>query len=86
MSCTQKWSGSNLDILTCLLLYGRASTRKMLCEQLAYFGPGTFQQQLDIAYKDFVAFCRSKKLEHSQPAFKESKAPWLTIQLDTLFL
>ena len=48
--------------------------RTMLCEELEYWGPGSFQQQLDKAYQDFVAFCRARKLDQSQPPFKESKA------------
>ena len=48
----------------------------MLCQQLEYFGPGTFQQQLDKAYKDFIAFARTNKMDHSQPPFKESKVTW----------
>lgn len=48
----------------------------MLCQQLEYFGPGTFQQQLDNAYKDFIAFARTNKMDHSQPPFKESKVTW----------
>lgn len=47
----------------------------MLTEELEYFGPGSFQYQLDEAYKNFVAFCRSRRLDHSQPPFKASKVP-----------
>ena len=57
------------------------SLRTMLCQRLEYFGPGTFQQQLDEAYKDFVGFCKANKLEHSQPPFKESKVAWFFLKL-----
>ena len=50
--------------------------RHMLCQELEYYGPGTFQQQLDKAYKDFLGFCRAKKMDQSQPPFKESKVSW----------
>lgn len=50
--------------------------RQMLCQELEYFGPGTFQQQLDKAYKNFVGFSRANKMDQSQPPFKESKVPW----------
>ncbi|CAL1171269.1 unnamed protein product [Cladocopium goreaui] len=50
--------------------------RQMLCQELEYFGPGTFQQQLDKAYKDFVGFSRANKMDQSQPPFKEWKVPW----------
>ena len=50
--------------------------RHMLCQELEYYGPGTFQQQLDKAYKDFNRFSRSNKMDQSQPPFKESKVPW----------
>ena len=51
----------------------------MLAQELKRWGEGTFQQQLDKAYKDFTSFCRAKKLHHSQPPFKVSKmtVPWL---------
>ena len=52
-------------------------TRTMLVEEMEFFGPGTFQQQLDSAYKDFVSFCRDRKLKHSQPPFRENKVLWL---------
>lgn len=52
----------------------------MLCQELEYFGPGTFQQQLDQAYKDFQTFCRANKLDQSQPPFKESKVPGYVIE------
>ena len=45
----------------------------MLAEQLEFWGPGTFQQQLDKAYDDFIAYCHLKKMDQSQPPFKESK-------------
>ncbi|CAL1127244.1 unnamed protein product [Cladocopium goreaui] len=45
----------------------------MLAQQLNWWGPGTFQEQLEKAYQDFVAYCRTKKLGHSQPPFKLSK-------------
>jgi hypothetical protein len=48
----------------------------MLAEQMEYWGPGTFQQQLDHAYDDFVRYCRRNKLGHSQPPFKVSKVVW----------
>ena len=54
----------------------KTTSRMMLCQQLEYFGPGTFQQQLDKAYKDFIAFARTNKMDHSQPPFKESKVTW----------
>ena len=58
----------------------------MLCQELEYYGPGTFQQQLDKAYKDFNRFSRSNKMDQSQPPFKESKVPWYwlsyQVQLD----
>ena len=48
----------------------------MLAEHMEYWGPGTFQQQLDKAFDDFLAYCRLKKLDQSQPPFKESKVFW----------
>ena len=30
----------------------------------------------DKAYKDFIAFARTNKMDHSQPPFKESKVTW----------
>ena len=55
------------------------ATRIMLAQQLNWWGPGTFQEQLEKAYQDFVAYCRTKKLGHSQPPFKLSKVFWLDI-------
>ncbi|CAL1126269.1 unnamed protein product [Cladocopium goreaui] len=41
----------------------------MLLMDLLYFGPRTFEEQLDTAYKSFVGFCRQHKIHHSQPPF-----------------
>jgi hypothetical protein len=45
----------------------------LLSQVLEFYGTGTFQQQLDNAYKDFVRFSREKRMDQSQPPFKESK-------------
>ena len=57
----------------------------MLAEQLEYWGPGTFQQQLDHAYDDFIRYCRRNKLGHSQPPFKVSKVFWRSNLFLTVF-
>lgn len=43
--------------------------RVLLAEELQYFGAGDFRCQLDAAHKHFVAFCRSRRIKHSQPPF-----------------
>ena len=43
--------------------------RIILAEQLRYWGNGSFQACMDNAYKDFVSFCRIRKLDQSQPPF-----------------
>lgn len=49
--------------------------RVLLVERMKYFGDGSFEQQLDRAYKDFVGFCRQRKLQHSQPPFLPKHDP-----------
>lgn len=41
----------------------------LLAEELQYFGPDTFGDQIDRAYQHFTSFCRSRKIQHSQPPF-----------------
>ena len=43
--------------------------RILLCEELSFFGPPPFAGQLDSAYKDFLAYCKSHGIRHSQPPF-----------------
>lgn len=43
--------------------------RVLLAEELQYFGAGDFCDQLDAGYKHFVAFCRHRRIQHSQPPF-----------------
>ncbi|CAL1132282.1 unnamed protein product [Cladocopium goreaui] len=52
-----------------LLYVCNAGALLLLCEDFEYFGTGTFAEQLDVAYQDFLAFCRSKRIPHSQPPF-----------------
>ena len=51
--------------------------RLLLCEDLQYFGAGSFGDQLDVAYKDFVAYCKVQKIKHSQPPFLPKMVLWL---------
>ena len=51
--------------------------RIMLAEELKYWGNGTLQNQLDLAFRDFVSYCRLHKLPHSQPPFKVKMVLWL---------
>ena len=53
--------------------------RLLLTEDLAYFGHGTFAQQLDEAYRAFTAFCKSKKIRHTQPPFTPKMVTWRCI-------
>ncbi|CAK9045248.1 unnamed protein product [Durusdinium trenchii] len=43
--------------------------RLLLCEDFQYYGAGTFAEQLDVAYRDFVGLCRARRIKHSQPPF-----------------
>ncbi|CAK9036671.1 Uncharacterized protein SCF082_LOCUS21823 [Durusdinium trenchii] len=52
-----------------LLFSCNAGALLLLCEDLTHFGQGTFAEQLDEAYRDFLAFCRSRQIRHSQPPF-----------------
>ncbi|CAK9015825.1 unnamed protein product [Durusdinium trenchii] len=52
-----------------LLFASNGSSLKMLCQELLWWGPGDFQSQLDSAYGAFKAYCRARKIAHSQPAF-----------------
>lgn len=61
--------------------YSLAALRTMLTEQLEYYGHGSFQDQLDNAYADFIAYARRNKLDHSQPPFKASKVFWHIIHI-----
>ena len=61
---------------------------RMLLIDLLYFGPGPFAEQLDTAYKSFVAFCRWKKINQSQPPFTDRMVSWFknfTMVLVSLF-
>ena len=51
-------------------------TRIILAEQLHCWGNGDFQSCMDTAYKDFVSYCRIKKLDHSQPPFTTKMVLW----------
>lgn len=51
-------------------------TRLLLTEDLAYFGHGTFVEQLDEAYRAFTAFCKSKKIRHTQAPFTPKMVTW----------
>ena len=53
--------------------------RLLLCDDLEFFGPGTFEQKLDSAYKDFLAYCKRHKVNHSQPPFLPKMVPWTTM-------
>lgn len=50
--------------------------RLLLTEDLAYFGHGTFVEQLDEAYRAFTAFCKSKKIRHTQAPFTPKMVTW----------
>ena len=50
--------------------------RVLLTEELQYFGEGTFSVQLDAAYKHFLGFCRSRRLQHSQAPFVPKMVSW----------
>ena len=50
--------------------------RWLLTEELEYFGPGAFGDQLDAAYKHFVSFCRSQHIRHSQAPFLPKMVTW----------
>ena len=55
---------------------------RMLLNDLLYFGPGPLEQQLDTAYKSFLAFCRQHKTKHSQPPFTlRCDSWWQTLAL-----
>lgn len=43
--------------------------RSILAEELLYFGHGTFEQQLDWAYKHFCSYCYTWRIKHSQTPF-----------------
>lgn len=43
--------------------------RRMLCEDVGYFGAGPFEEQLDRSYASYVAFCRDHRIKQSQPPF-----------------
>lgn len=61
---------------------------RMLLIDLLYFGPGPFAEQLDTAYKSFVAFCQWKKINQSQPPFTDRMVSWFknfTMVLVSLF-
>jgi len=58
------------------VLEGEWQLRILLCEDLGYFGGGTFEQQLDRAYKDFLAYCIRHKIQHSQPPFLPKMVFW----------
>ncbi|CAK9073902.1 unnamed protein product [Durusdinium trenchii] len=61
-----------MHILNLGLVFGlNGGALCLLAERVGHFGPGSFQDQLDRAYKDFVAYCRRHRLHHSQPPFKE---------------
>ena len=57
---------------------GFALLRVLLTEELEYFGAGTFSDQLDVAYKHFLGFCRSRRIHHSQAPFVPKMVSWQT--------
>ncbi|CAK9114637.1 Uncharacterized protein SCF082_LOCUS53089 [Durusdinium trenchii] len=52
-----------------ILFTANAASVILLCEELSFFGPPPFAGQLDSAYKDFLAYCKSHGIRHSQPPF-----------------
>ena len=50
--------------------------RLLLCEDLQWFGAGTLQDQLDIAYDRYRAYCRVNRVKQSQPPFKVKMVTW----------
>ena len=65
-----------LNSTCCLELKSPQQLRILLAEELQYFGPGTFDNQIDRAYKHFTSFCRSRKIQHSQPPFTRKMVTW----------
>ena len=47
------------------------SHRILLCEDLEWFGAGTLQDRLDVAYTRYVQYCKGNKIKQSQPPFTE---------------
>ncbi|CAK9056015.1 unnamed protein product [Durusdinium trenchii] len=46
--------------------FHRDTWRLLLCEDFQYYGAGTFAEQLDVAYRDFVGLCRVKKKDGTE--------------------
>lgn len=44
-------------------------SRLLLAEDLQWFGAGSFQDQLDVAYGGYLQFCRANRIKQSQPPF-----------------
>ena len=56
--------------------------RILLCEDLGFFGPGSFENQLDASYKHFVSYCKQHGIQHSQPPFTPKLVLGPTIHFD----
>ena len=61
------------------------SHRILLCEDLEWFGAGTLQDQLDVAYPRYVRYCKVNKVKQSQPPFTEKMVIWPTFVLILLW-
>ena len=58
----------------------------LLLTRMCWYGNGTFEEQLDRAYQDFLAFTKRHKLPHSQPPFTPKMELRLNQQTAQVFI